>query len=84
MGTERQKYAPHGHCPVFNCGTPLLNAHSVVCADHYFALPPAQVRAAVRMKIKASTEADPQRRAKFADQAEKHTKHLVKQIAEVR
>ncbi|MEM1370605.1 MAG: hypothetical protein AAGG72_00095 [Pseudomonadota bacterium] len=78
---KHDRYAPHGHCPVFNCGTPLPNAHAVVCAQHYFELPQAQVRAAVRMKIKAATEVDPKRKAKFADQAEKHTKHLVKQIA---
>lgn len=77
---DHKRYAPHGHCPVFQCGTPLPNANAVVCAEHYFCLPADQVRAAIRMKIKAQSEADDKRRATYADQAHKHTRALVKQI----
>ena len=64
------------------CGTPLPNKNSIVCAGHYFFAAPDKLRAAMRMKIKASTEADARKRAIYADQASKHTKALVAEIEE--
>lgn len=70
------RYAPHGFCPAFNCGRPLPSRHAVVCEDHYFSVEAKRMRAAMRMKIKADREADPERRAVFADQANKHAKAI--------
>lgn len=79
-----ERYAPHGHCPVFMCGKPLPGRNAVVCADHYFKVPAETMRNAMRMKIKAHTEVNSERRATFASQAQKHQQAIVRKLQEAR
>lgn len=79
-----ERYAPHGFCPVFNCGTPLPSANAVFCADHYFCAPNDKVRATMRMKIKAARETDLDRRTRFASQAIIQERAIVRDIQHVR
>jgi hypothetical protein len=73
LAAHATRYAPFGHCPVFNCGAPLPGKHAVLCADHFFCVPADRARAAIRMKIKAMNGAGPA----HEDQAKKHVKALV-------
>ncbi len=70
------RYAPFGHCPVFQCGSPLPGPYAVLCSHHYFCVPADQVKAAIRMKIRAAQGAGPA----FEQQAETHVKALVARI----
>lgn len=81
---SEDRYAPHGHCPVFMCGKPLPGRNAVVCADHYFDVPAETIRTAMRMKIRARTETDVARRATFASQAQKHQQAIVRRLQEGR
>jgi len=66
----------HGICPVAGCVRVLPNANAIVCAEHYFCAPARQMRAAIRMKVKAARTGNPA----FVAQVPKHTAAIVKAI----
>ena len=66
----------HGLCPVAGCTRALPNANAIVCADHYFCVPADQMRAAIRMRVKANRTGHPA----FVEQADKHAAAIVKSI----
>lgn len=70
----------HGICPVSGCSGVLPNPNAIVCHDCYFLAPAEQMRAAIRMKIKAVRTGRPA----FVEQVPKHTAAIVRAVEAAR